>query len=107
MAYAILHKSTMVIEVRGLTRGLTGEPITDATVTATLTDNDGAPIGGQTWPLPLAYVGASASDYRGLIRHDVVVAPKQKLKLEIDAAIPGDVHRHWSLDVAVVLDTGV
>jgi hypothetical protein len=37
----------------------------------------------------------------------VVVAPKQKLKLEIDAAIPGDVHRHWSLDVAVVLDTGV
>jgi len=59
--------NTNLVELVGLTDPLTGTAIDDATVTVTVSDKDGDPIAGQSWPLTLSYVPGSAGDYRASI----------------------------------------
>ena len=82
--------NTMVLELSdddgalGLVDSLTGLPINDATVTATLKDAAGANIAGQTWPLTLAYVAASSGIYRGTLAPTLAVSDKQALTCVVD-----------------------
>jgi hypothetical protein len=46
-----------------------------ATVTCTLTDSAGVALGGETWPLALAYVPGSQGLFQGVIRDTVVLPP--------------------------------
>lgn len=49
----------------------TGLPVTDAVVTATMVNDDGQPVAGQTWPLTLTHV--SAGLYEGQVSHQLQV----------------------------------
>ena len=57
--------NTNILQLLGLTDATTGAVINNATVTATICDNNGALIGGgASWPATLAYIAGSAGNYQ-------------------------------------------
>lgn len=59
--------NTNLLELLGLTDAVTGTVINDAAVTVTICDNNDKPVSGVSWPATLAYVAASAGNYRLVI----------------------------------------
>jgi hypothetical protein len=55
-----------VIELRGLKNAITGDPITTATVTVTVTEDiTGAEVSGQSWPLTMPHIASGT--YRAIL----------------------------------------
>lgn len=95
--------STMILELRNLTDGITGEAVTDATVTATLIDTSTKTfVSGSTWPVALAHVAEGT--YRGVAPFAVAVADKGKYTCRIIANATG-VQRRWDIPVLGRIDT--
>jgi hypothetical protein len=94
--------STMILELRNLTDGITGDPVTTATVTATLLDSTGAQVSGITWPISLVHVAEGT--YRGAAPYQVQVTDKGKYTARIFATIAG-VQRRWDIPVLGKIDT--
>lgn len=72
----------------------------DAVVVATLTDQAGAEITGQTWPLTLAFVPDTGNNYRGILSKDLNITPRDKL-VGIVTAVVGGRTGEWTQDITV------
>lgn len=95
--------STMVIELRNLSDGITGEAVTNATVTASLLEaSTGAPVAGASWPITLLHV--EEGTYRGAAQYQAAVADKGKYTCRILANIQG-AQRRWDIPVVGRIDT--
>ena len=66
-------KNTNLLELTGLKSATTGSFINDATVTATIKDKAGTVVGGQTFPVTLAYIAASSGDYRATLDKELLL----------------------------------
>lgn len=96
MSHAVIIRrdSDVVLELQALTDAVTGAAITTATVTARLTDEAGADIGGATWPITLAHVGATPGTYRGLIPYGVVLGTGT-VYADVTADAGAGAHSRW------------
>lgn len=83
----------MVIEVSGVTDKITGLPIDDATINATLKDSDGADVSGIAWPVVLPFV--SSGLYREIIDKAAAVINDAGYTLEIVLTTPGNYDAKW------------
>jgi hypothetical protein len=59
--------NTNLLELSDTTDEITDTFINDATVVATVVDEDGVEVGGETWPLSMPYVTGSDGLYRGAL----------------------------------------
>lgn len=94
--------STMILELRNLTDGITGDPVTAATVTASLLDSTGTTVAGASWPVTLLHVGEGT--YRGAVPHQAQVKDKGKYTARILATVSG-INRRWDVPVVGKIDT--
>lgn len=56
-----------ILEVANLKNDVSGADINNATVSVILADDNGAQIGGATWPMALSYVTGSKGVYRATL----------------------------------------
>lgn len=86
----LFEGNDMVLEVAGLKNEVTGEFLNSATVTVSLADNDGQPVDGNAWPLPLQYVTDSDGVYRATLADtlDLTTNTRYVAELIVDAG-PG------------------
>lgn len=88
--------NTNILELLGLTDAVTNAVINDATVTVTICDNNDAPItGGPTWPLTLAYVAASAGNYRATLDAALLLLADTNHVAHIDVSAGAGRVGHW------------
>lgn len=90
--------NNMILEVADLKNKLTGAFLNAATVTATLRDAAGATIGGQSWPLTLAYVASSNGVYRATLPYDLQIEVRDRLTATISVNAGGGLRARWVLD---------
>lgn len=93
-AVVIRRDSDVVIELKDLTDTVTGAAITTATVTARLTDEAGADLGGTSWPITLAHVGATPGTYRGVIPYTVSLGTG-RVFVDVTADAGAGLHSRW------------
>jgi hypothetical protein len=98
MACIVYVANTNVIELTGLTDAVDNTLISDAAVSFTIKDADGAEVAGQTWPAPMDAVGGTDGVpglYRGIIEDDVemVAGTLYVAHVEVDAG--PDRVGHW------------
>ena len=78
--------NTIEVELIGLKDASDNSYINDATVTATIHEEDGTTeVTGETWPISLAYVTASNGDYRGVVSADSNIVARTKYQITISA----------------------
>lgn len=85
MTEVLYRSNTNTIELIGLQNRATAAYINSATVTVTIKDQQGNAIGGETWPLTLAYVAASNGNYRGSVSYGLEITPDGAYVAEITA----------------------
>jgi len=95
---AVFAANTNLLELTGLKDAITGAFINDATVTATVVDEDGVAVSGASWPVTLAYVSASNGDYRAVLSHALALTPYRTHVARIDADGGSDRVGHWEFD---------
>jgi len=74
--------------------------INDATVTATLVDEDGANVSGQSWPVTLSYVAASNGNYRATLEDVLVLSHGSNYTAKITANGGAGLMGYWELPIA-------
>jgi len=109
MACIVYVANTNVIELTGLTDAIDDTFISDATVSVTIKDADGAAVSGQTWPAPMDAVDGTDGVpglYRGIIEDDVemVAGTLYVAHVEVDAG--PDRIGHWEFNFVPKTRTG-
>lgn len=87
-----------VVEVKGLKGEVTGLPMNAATVTATLVDETGTQVTGQSWPVSLSYVTGSDGNYRATLSHLLAITAGGKYTLNITADGGAGLLASWGID---------
>ena len=64
---------------------------------ATLKNNSGASVSGQSWPLTLAFVSSSNGDYKGTLEDNLVLTEGETYTAEINADAGNDQIANWSI----------
>ena len=89
--------SDNVVELMNLKNARTGEDITTATVTMTLTEKKtGAEVSGVSWPIPLAHVASGL--YQGNIPDIAVLSSALTYKGLVVADNGADQHHEWCVE---------
>ena len=89
----------MILEVEGLTDEATGDFVNDADVTATLYTTAGAPVPGQTWPVPLPHLADSNGIYRATLADTLALTPNQRYRARVVADGGPGRRSQWDIDV--------
>lgn len=100
----ILLDTDHVLEIPSLTNGVTGETISGATVTATLTTAGGEEVAGETWPISLNEDPAVDGCYRGILPDSLVLVHGQRLYATV-IATSGSLTRTWTLPLVARVGT--
>lgn len=103
--------NTNELLLTGLKSELDDTFINNASVTATVLDKDGDEVGGETWPITMAYVAASNGNYRGTLKYTLPLAPRQSYTAIIDAngdttSPPVERRGHWQFKFKAETRTG-
>lgn len=85
----LLINNSHVLQLFGLKNGLTDEFLSTAVVSATLKDNNGDDVLGQTWPIALSYVADSDGNYHAILNHDLELKQNKRYHLQITASVDG------------------
>lgn len=88
-----------LLQLTGLTQARTKQPVTDAVVTVTLVDTDGAQLSGVTWPLTMSNESGS-NDYYCVVDAALVVAVDQRVFAEITVT-SGTLDAFWRISMRV------
>lgn len=88
----------MVIEVASVTDKLTGAPVNDATINATLKDSAGADVGGIAWPQTVDYTGTPGL-YRKTIDKAAAIVDGDGYTLTVVLSTPGGTDAQWEIPV--------
>ena len=94
-----------VLEIEELTNGLTGAAITDATVSVTLLDSDGAEIAGESWPVTMSYIVGTTAAYRATLTDSLTLTDRQEVTAHIVADAGDGLHREWQKPFTAVIGT--
>jgi hypothetical protein len=97
----LLFATDHVLEVSGLSNGLTGALIANATVTVTLVDATGEGVEGVTWPLSVPAVTGVAGTYRVVLPAAMQVSPRSQLEARIIADAGAGLRRSWFVPLRV------
>jgi hypothetical protein len=95
----LYHGSDCLLEVEHLQDDATGESLDAATVSVTLRDSAGHPVGGETWPLALSYVTGTRGVYRCTLADTLGVVAGQRYKAIITADAGPGRKAEWTVDV--------
>ncbi len=96
LAYVMFEDNDMLVEVDGLQDSSDDSYLNAATVTATLKDENGAEVSGQSMPITLGYVAASNGKYQGVLDAAVDLDEGDTGTIEISAA-EGTLEAFWEL----------
>lgn len=95
MALTLLKSTSMRLTLSGLV-DINGDPVTNATVTATIFDRTGQDeIGGTSWPITLAH--DSGGDYFNTLDYDLDIRIGKRYVVEI-IAVSGSLQSTWQED---------
>lgn len=75
------------LELNTLTDSVTGAPITDATVTATIYDQAGVELPGQAWPISLPH--DTGGTYRGAVEPTLEITAGKHYRATVLATATG------------------
>lgn len=87
---AIQINSDNTVELRNFKDTVTGNAVTTATVTVTISRN-GTPVAGATWPISMPHIANGL--YRGNIPNDVELSDNKEYRALIVA--DNGVDQHW------------
>lgn len=93
--------NTSVVKLEGVRNVLTGEYVTDASVTVRIQDGQGADVSGPSWPIAMQYQAESNGDYYGVVPHDAGMAVGVTYRALVVATLPGGERGEWEDDVHV------
>lgn len=96
--HILFEGNDMMLEVAGLKNELTGAFMNSATVTVSLADNDGEPVDGNAWPLPLQYVADSDGVYRATLADTLDLTSNTRYVAELIADAGAGLRGKWLLD---------
>lgn len=88
----------MVIEVANLINSITSAFINDATIQATLRDDQGVDVAGQVWPVTVPYTGTDGL-YQVIVDKAVEVLDDVGYVLNIIASTPGGLDAEWKVQI--------
>jgi hypothetical protein len=97
----LLTATDHILEVSGLTNGLTGAVIADAEIAVTLRDAQGDTISGATWPITALAVTGIAGSYRALLPATLEVTPRMQIEATIVADAGPGLQRTWYMPLRV------
>lgn len=97
MTCVVYIGNTNILELSGLKSVLEDQFISDADVTLTIKDGDGAEIDGQVWPWTMTPVSVTddTGDYRAIIQDTVEFEAGTIYYAHIDADAGADRIGHW------------
>jgi hypothetical protein len=98
MACIVYVANTNVIELTGLTDAVDNTLISDAAVSFTIKDADGAEVAGQTWPAPMDAVDGTDGVpglYRGIVEDDVAMVADTQYFAHVEVNAGPDRIGHW------------
>lgn len=103
MSHAVIIRrdSDVVLELQGHIDLLTGSAITNATVTARLTDEAGVDVAGAAWPISLAHQPATPGTYRGFVPFGVQLG-SGRVYAEVIADSGAGLRSKWRVKALVV-----
>jgi hypothetical protein len=96
--HIIFEGNDMVLELSELMNEITGEIINNAVVTVTLSDEAGAPVNGNSWPLPLEYIIGSDGIYRAILADTLALTPDARYFAELVADAGPGLRAKWVKD---------
>lgn len=73
MTEAIYISNDNLLTLDNLINSATGQAVNSATVQATLVDEDGTQVAGQSWPVSMPYVSGSSGKYQGSLESALVL----------------------------------
>jgi len=88
-----------VVEVDALRDGTKGPYINNADVSCGVFDDDGNPVGGLSFPLPLTYVEGSDGRYRAILDKSLTIVKNEFYTVVVDVTALGGLDAHWELRV--------
>jgi len=97
----LLTATDHILEVSGLTNGLTGEVISDADVAVTLRDVHGDTVDGAVWPITILAVTGVDGTYRALLPASLDIIPRMQVEATIVADAGPGMQRTWYLPLRV------
>lgn len=86
-----------ILEVDHVRDELTGDFLAGAAVQATMFDNTGAEVTGDTWPRPLAYVANSKGVYRTTLPQTLDLTANQRYTVEVEVNDGPGRYAKWTL----------
>ena len=96
-----------LLELIGLKDVTDDSYINDAAIAATVKDEAGVEVAGQTWPVTMAFVAASNGNYRGVLSEDVAFVAKTNYIAHIEANAGTNRIGHWEFKFKPLTRTGV
>ena len=92
---ALLLETDHVVELSGLTNGMTSTTIANAAVTVTLRDAQGQPVAGTTWPTNAAAVNHLPGTYRASLPDTLQLSARQWVEVVVVADAGPGLKRTW------------
>lgn len=86
-----------IVDVTGLRNENTGETVATATVSMTLLDQAGAPVGGSNWPIPLVYVAESSGVYRATLPYTLALVEGGRYVARVVADAGDGLRAQWDM----------
>lgn len=105
MAGAIYLSNDNLLEIDGLKNTATDAYINNATVTATLVDEGGTAVVGETWPITLSYVSGSDGKYRGTLKDTLSLTAGLGYTAQITADGGADLKGYWEFPLRSAVRT--
>lgn len=96
--FILFADNDMVLEISKLRNDVTGAFLNAAMVTVRLLNEDGTPVTGSAWPLPLDYVSDSEGVYRAILADTLVLTNASRYIAEVIADAGGGLRAKWALD---------
>lgn len=94
---ALLLETDHVVELSGLTNGMTSTAVADAAVTVTLRDAQGQPIEGATWPTSALAVNHLPGTYRATLPDTLQLSARQWVEVVVVADAGPGLKRTWRM----------
>lgn len=104
MKAQLLISTTSLLELVELKNEVTGEIVTNATVTAVLRDSRGRAVSGQAWPLTMAYIDPNddlagrLGLYRGILSASLALEEHKGYSADVTATV-GSFSKFWQVPV--------
>ena len=88
-----------LLSVTGLKNASSGSYMNDAVVTATLKDNAGTLVTGQTFPTTLSYMADTNGNYQATLQDTLNIIESTIYTAEITATSASGLVANWSMDL--------